>query len=99
MRQWSPADQCLPLFGDQLVDCLFRDLTLVRIGRQKDHANTIGSRLRERDVQVCFCDLGEEVVRNPGDNPGAIARIDFATARATMSHVLQHPQGVIHDLT
>ena len=94
----SPAEQRLSLLNDQFFNGLFHNLPLDRIDWQEDQSHAVLPQPRKCDVQLAFCHLGQEVMRDGRQNPGSVTCVGLASAGPSMRHVFQHPQRIINDL-
>lgn len=94
----APADQCLTLLGDDLVDRLLAGLPLLRIRRQKDDARPISPTRRQRRLEFRLRDLLQKLERQGRENARSVTRVLFATTSPTVSHPLEHLIRIIDDL-
>src|SRR5262249_43711382 len=94
----SPADDLLPLAGNDFGDDILALLPLSRVARQEYNAGRELPWRWQRRVQFLLRDALQKLVRQRRENAGAVARVRFATASATMIHVAQHFFGIDENL-
>jgi hypothetical protein len=88
----------LSLLSNELLDGLLAERSLLFILRKEHDPGAVLPRLWQIDTDIFLSDSREELMRQRGQHPGAVAGVGFAAARAAMIHVSQNSVGVIHDL-
>ena len=85
-RHVSPAQQCLPFFGDQCIDGGNASGTLFSDLRQEDVAHGVLAHFGQRETQLSLGELREKSMRQRHENTRAIACVGLETAAATVIH-------------
>src|SRR3954470_2016632 len=86
----SPANQLLPLGCNELFDDLFTLRSLSLDAREKYNSRGELARFRQLGPKFVLDDPAKKLVRQRGENPGAVARVRLATAGPAMIHVAKY---------
>ena len=95
-RHRTPAQQREAGRLHDVTELLLKLATLGSLGRQKNQATTVLTRVGQRYTRLP-AGLDQEAVRHLHQYSGAIAGVGFAAAGAAMIEVAQHLDRLLHD--
>src|SRR5690606_36842669 len=90
----APAEEALPLFGDDALDEALARLTLGLVDREEDVARAVAAGRGELDAEALLHHPGEELVRKRSEHACAVAGVRLAAAGSAVIHRTKHPVGV-----
>src|SRR5690606_6697984 len=97
-RHRTPADQPLAFLRADPRDRLLADRALVLVGRQEHDAGAVAAGLGQLGAERRASNLCEELVRQRGEDAGAVAGVRLGAARTAMIHSAQQVIRVANDL-
>ncbi len=85
-RRVAPSENRQSFFARDALDNAFDQQPVARLDGQKDHADAILARGRQRETELGALPR-EKSVRDLNENAGAVARLGIATAGAAMRQI------------
>ena len=98
MGHGPPTEQILAGGGDLLCDHGFAVRPLGRVTGQEDDARAVSPGSGQVDAQVGLGDLGQEPVRQRGEDPGTVAGVLLVAETAAVDHAAVHVSRGVDDL-
>ena len=96
-REPAPSQAALSLPGDDALGTLLANLPLPAVAREKGDTDSVLAGRGKGDAQLFPGHPVEEPVRQPGEEPGPVARSGFAADPAAVPHTAVDLVGVVED--
>ncbi len=95
-RHIAPAEQLLAFAGDSALDLLFARHARGRLLRQKDHADAVLAKRRQREA-LAAAGAAQERIGKLDQDAGAVALQGIGAGRAAMGEILEDLQALGDD--
>ncbi len=97
-RHFAPAEQHLAFGLDAFLDDVLAVLPFFDRARQKDVAGAVAAGLRQLGFQLALRELRKQLVRQGGEDAGAVAGVLLVADATAVNHAAVDVLGRAHDL-